>query len=81
MEFFVLTFTYVCLIIAVGMFAYIRRNRSAFGWVVLSLLISPFFAFLFCAILRERATTAAVPSLGRFLNAERNYGLNTLTSQ
>ncbi|HEY2242607.1 MAG TPA: hypothetical protein VGH47_00100 [Xanthobacteraceae bacterium] len=36
-----------------GVFAQVRRNRNGFGWFMLSLLISPLFAFPLVAILRE----------------------------
>ena len=37
----------------VGLFADIRRKRFGFGWFLLALLISPIFAFIFVAILKE----------------------------
>jgi phosphate/sulfate permease len=40
--------------IATGMFASIRRNRNGFGWFALALVISPIFAFAFCAILKSK---------------------------
>jgi hypothetical protein len=40
--------------VAVGMFAAIRRNRSAMGWFLLALLISPLLAGIFLAILLPR---------------------------
>lgn len=43
--------------VLVGVFAQVRRNRNGFGWFMLSLLISPLFAFPLVAILREPAPT------------------------
>ena len=41
---------WVALSIAVGLFASNYRNRSGFGWFVLSLLISPLLGFVFAAV-------------------------------
>jgi formate hydrogenlyase subunit 3/multisubunit Na+/H+ antiporter MnhD subunit len=41
--------------IAAAMFASIRRNRSAVGWFVFAFFFSPLIAFVFLAILKERA--------------------------
>ena len=50
MELFIL---WVALSIAVGLFASNYRNRSGFGWFVLSLLISPLLGFVFAAVSRS----------------------------
>ena len=44
---------WVALSIAVGLFASNYRNRSGFGWFVLSLLISPLLGFVFAAVSRS----------------------------
>jgi YD repeat-containing protein len=41
--------------IAAAMFASIRRNRSAIGWFIFAFFFSPLIAFVFLAILKERA--------------------------
>ena len=41
---------WVVLSVAVGLFASNYRNRSGFGWFVLSLLISPLLGFVFAAV-------------------------------
>jgi hypothetical protein len=43
----------------VAVFAKVRRYRSAVGWFLLAILISPLFAFLFVLILREKVHTQA----------------------
>ena len=61
--------TWSTLSIAAGMFASIRRNRSGFGWFLFALFFSPAFAFIFVAILREKAPSPQIwlsqPSPGR----------------
>lgn len=44
---------WVALSIAVGLFASNYRNRSGFGWFVLSLRISPLLGFVFAAVPRS----------------------------
>jgi hypothetical protein len=39
--------------IAVSLFASVRRNRHAFGWFILAIIISPLLAGIFLAILKE----------------------------
>jgi hypothetical protein len=62
--------------IVVGVFANQRRNRSGFGWFLLSLLISPLLAGLFVACLkppepseREKAFGFGVKVIERRKNA------------
>ena len=50
----VMIFVWIPLCVAAGMFAHIRRNRSGFGWFLFAFFLSPFFAFLFCAILEKK---------------------------
>ena len=38
------------------------RNRSGFGWFLLSLIISPLFTFIFLAILPKRAGNIPAPA-------------------
>jgi len=42
------------------MFASIRRNRSGFGWFLFALFFSPPLAFIFVAILCEKAPSPQI---------------------
>jgi len=50
---FVFFLSWMFFAVAVGMFASIRRNRSGLGWSILAVIISPLFAFILIAILKE----------------------------
>lgn len=47
---FTIVFFWLGFSVAVAMFASIRRNRSGFGWFLLSLLISPLLSVIFLLI-------------------------------
>jgi hypothetical protein len=58
--------------VATGAFAHVRRNRNAFGWFLLALLISPLLAFAFCDILREiEPNTHEIPDFNDLPAAEQ----------
>lgn len=46
-------FLWIVLSIAAGVFASNHRNRSGFGWFLLSLLISPLLGFVFVAVSKK----------------------------
>jgi hypothetical protein len=50
----IIVFFWIVFSAAVGLFASVRRNRNGFGWFVLSLLVSPIIAIIFCAILESK---------------------------
>ena len=50
---FLIFLSWIFFAFAVGMFANIRRNRSGLGWGLLALIISPLFAFILVAVLKE----------------------------
>src|SRR5215471_502178 len=51
--------------VIVGVFANQRRNRSGFGWFLLSLLMSPLLAGLFVAAMREKDEQPRTPILAK----------------
>jgi hypothetical protein len=53
---------WIALSVAVGMFANIRRNRNGIHWFLFALFGSPFLAFIFLAILREKPKTDVIPA-------------------
>lgn len=55
---FLIFVTWLFLAAIVGVFASQRRNRSGFGWFVLSLLISPVLAFLLAAAMKANTKPA-----------------------
>jgi hypothetical protein len=59
-----LFFFWIVFSIAVGTFASVRRNASGFGWFLLSLIISPLLAFIFCAILKPESDGPAPQQRG-----------------
>ena len=71
----IIIFLWLPLCVAVGMFASIRRNRSGFGWFLLALLLSPFLAFIFVAILQRRPEKA-LPSHDDLIIVERKKPLH-----
>ena len=53
-------FVWFTLVITVPMFARIRRNRSAFGWFLFAVFLSPLLAWIILAILKPREESCEV---------------------
>jgi hypothetical protein len=60
---FAMFFFWITLSVAVGVFAYERRNRNGFVWFFAALIFSPLVAGIFCAIAHPLPDRIALPSV------------------
>lgn len=73
-----LVLSWVAFAILVGVFAVVRRNRGFFSWFVLALILSPLFAGILCAILKERPPLAPLTPAAKTARAVLGVALTLL---